>query len=103
MATTISQELEEEFPSTTRKGQETALDALGPLVETVHYVIAAMPVVRKPLLGLLLTAHEAVARGYGFTEHLLANQRQFTDELITATSPLPPGRTGLGRVTAKAV
>ena len=53
MATTISQELEEEFLSTIRKG--------------------------------LPTAHEAAA-----------------DEVITATSPLLPGRTGLRRVTAKA-
>jgi hypothetical protein len=97
MATTISRELEEEFLSTIRKGQEIALDALRPLVETVHHVIPAMPVVRVPFADLLLAAHEAAAGGYGFAEHLRANQRQFADELITATSPLLPGRTGPGR------
>jgi hypothetical protein len=54
MATAISQELEEEFLSTIRKGQEIALEALRPLVETVHYVIPAMPVVpcaRQPADG----------------------------------------------------
>ena len=102
MATTIRQELEEEFLSTIRKGQEIALDALKPLVEAVHYVIPTMPVVRVPLAGLLPTAHEAVAGRYEFAEHLLANQRQFADEVITATSPLRPGREGPRAVAAKA-
>jgi hypothetical protein len=62
MAATIRQELEEEFLSTIRKGQETA--------------------------------REAVAGGYEFAEHLLANQRQFAGKVITATSPLRPGRAG---------
>ncbi len=102
MATTIRQELDEEFLSTIRKGQEIALDTLKTLVEAVHYVIPTMPVVRVPLAGLLPTAHEAVTGRYEFAEHLLANQRQFADEVITATSPLRPGREGPRAVTAKA-
>jgi hypothetical protein len=102
MATTIRQGLEEEFLSTIRKGQETALDALKPLVETLHYVIPTMPVVRVPLAGLLPTAHDAVAGGYEFAGHLLANQREFADKVITATSPVRPGRAGPRAVAAKA-
>src|SRR5271169_4013022 len=102
MATTIRQELEEEFLSTIRKGQEIALDALKPLVEAVYYVIPAMPVVRVPLADRLPTAHAVVAGGYEFAEHLLANQRQFADEVITATSPMLPGRTGPRRVAKAA-
>jgi hypothetical protein len=102
MATTIRKELEEEFLSTIRRGQETALEALKPLVEAVHYVIPTMPAFRVPPAGLLPTAHEAVADGYEFAEHLIANQRQFADELITATSPLRPGRAGPRAVAAKA-
>ncbi len=102
MATTIRQELEEEFLSTIRKGEEFALDALKPLVEAVHYVIPTMPVIRVPLAGLLPTAHDAVADVYGFTEHLLADQRRFADEVITAASPLLPGRAGPKGVGAKA-
>ena len=102
MATTIRQELEEEFLSTIRKGQETALEALKPLVEAVHYVIPTMPAVRVPLVGLLPTAHEAVANGHEFAEHLLADQRQFADQVITATSPLRLGRAGPRPVAAKA-
>jgi len=76
MATTIRQELDEEFLSTISKGQEIALDALKPQVEAVHYVIPTMPAVRVPLTGLLPTAHEDAARRDDFAEHLLASQRQ---------------------------
>jgi 2-keto-4-pentenoate hydratase len=102
MATTIRQELDEEFLSTIRKGQELTLEALKHLVEAVHYVIPTMPVVRVPLASRLPTAHEVVADRYEFAKHLLANQRKFADEVITATSPMLPGRAGPKRVTAKA-
>jgi hypothetical protein len=102
MATTIRQELDEEFLSTIRKGQEMTLEALKHLAEAVHYVIPTMPVVRVPLASRLPTAHEVVAGGYEFAEQLLANQRKFADEVITATSPMLPGRAGPKRVTAKA-
>src|ERR1039457_5711053 len=69
MAATIRQELEEEFLSTIRKGQETALEAARPLAEAVHYVIPAMPAVRVPLAGLLPTAREAVADGVVIAEN----------------------------------
>jgi len=102
MATTIRQELEEEFLSTIRKGEDIALDALKPLVEAVQYVIPTMPTVQVPFVGLLLTAHEVVADGYEFAEHLLANQRQYADEVIAATSPLRPGIARPKPVAAKA-
>ncbi len=102
MAITITRELEDELLSTIRKGQAIALDALKPLVEAVHYVIPTMPTVRVPLVGWMPTAHEVVAEGYDFAEHLLTNQRQFADEMITATSPMLPSRVGPKRVAAKA-
>ena len=77
VVTAIGRELEEELLSAVRTGQGIALDALRPLVQTVHCVIPAVPVVRAPVAGLLPTAHEAVAGGNGLAEHLLANQRQF--------------------------
>jgi hypothetical protein len=94
MATTVREELQEEFLSTLRKGQEIALDALKTLVETVQFVTPKMPIVRVPLADRLPTPHEVVADGYDFGEHLLANQRQFADEVIAVTSPLLPGRAG---------
>jgi len=57
MATTIRQEMEDEFLSTIRKGEDIALDVLKPLVEVVHYVVPTMPTVRVPLAGWVPTAH----------------------------------------------
>jgi len=102
MATTITKQMEDEFLSTIRKGEEIALDALKPLVEVVHYVIPTMPTVRVPFTGWMPTAHEVVADGYAFAEHLLANQRQFADKMITTMAPALPNRVGPKPVAAKA-
>ncbi len=101
MATTIRQELEEELLATIRKGEDITLEALKPLVEAVQFVIPTMPTVHVPFADRLPTAHDFVASGYGFAEHLLANQRQFADEMIKATSPLLPGRAGPKAIAAK--
>lgn len=92
MATTTREELQGEFLSTLRKSQDIALDALKVLVETIQFVVPAMPAVHVPLTDRMPTAHQVVADGYEFAERLLANQRQFADEVITATSPLLPRR-----------
>jgi hypothetical protein len=88
MGTTVREELQEEFFSTLRKGQEVALEALTTWVKTVRLVTPAMPAYRVPLADRLPRAHEIVGGSYDFAEHLLANQRQFADEVITAVSPL---------------
>jgi len=90
MGTTTREELQDEFLSTLRKGQDIALDAMKTLVETIQFITPAMPAVRVPLADRLPTAHRVVAGGYDFAERLLANQRQFADEVITAASPLLP-------------
>jgi len=90
MGASVREEMQGEFLSTLRKSQEIALDALKTLVETVQFVTPAMPAVRMPLAGRLPDAHEVVAGANDFAEHLLANQRQFADEVITAVSPLVP-------------
>jgi hypothetical protein len=93
MGTTAREELQDEFLSTLRKGQDIALDALKTLVETVRFVTPVVPVVHMPLADRLPTAHQVVADGYEFAERLLANQRQFADEVITTAAPLLPVRT----------
>lgn len=92
MGTTVYEEFEGEFLSSLRKGQDIALDALKTLVEAIQFVTPAMPAVRVSLADRLPSAHQVVAGGYDFAERLLANQRQFADEVITAASPLLPGR-----------
>jgi hypothetical protein len=94
MTATVREELQDEFLSTLRKGQGIALDAVKTLVEAIEFVTPAMPEVRVPLAHRLPTPHEVVAHGNEFAEKLLANQRQFADDVIDATSPLLPGRFG---------
>jgi len=101
MATTIRQELEEEFLSTIRKGEDITIEALKPLVEAVQFVIPAMPTVHVPFADRLPTVHAVMTDGYRFAEHLLANQRQFTDEVIKTATPLVPGRAGSKAIAAK--
>ena len=101
MVTTIRRELEEEFLTTIRKGEEIALDALKPLVEAVQFVIPTMPTIHVPFAGRLPTMHEIVADGYGFAEHMLANQRKFADEVIKVASPLLPDRASPRALTTK--
>jgi hypothetical protein len=88
MVTTVREELRGEFLSTLRKGQDIALDALKTLVETIEFITPAI----KP--------HEVVAGANDFAEQLLANQRQFADEVITVMSPLLPGKAGKPVVTS---
>ena len=92
--TTVREELQEEFLSTLRKGQVIALDALKTLVETVQFVTPGGPAIHVPLADRLPTPHEVVAGTNDFAEHLLANQRQFADEVIDTASPLLPGKAG---------
>ena len=94
MATAVREGLQDEFLSTLRKGQEIALDALKTLVETIQSFTPPMPAVRVPLADRLPGPHEVVARASDFAEHLIANQRQFADEVIEAASPLLPGMEG---------
>jgi len=95
MATAVREGLQDEVLSTLRKGQEIALDALKTLVETIQSVRVPMADRLVPLADRLPGPHEVVARASDFAEQLLANQRQFADEVITAASPLLPGMDGV--------
>ena len=94
MSASTREELQDEFLSTLRKGQDIALDAMKTLVEAIDFVIPAMPEYRVRVARRLPTPHEMVAYGNEFAEKLLANQRQFADEMIDAAAPILPGRSG---------
>ena len=94
MASNITQDVQEQFLSTIRKGQEMTIDALKTWVETVQSVtqsLPSIPSVSLPLADRLPNPHEFVARGYDFAEQVLTNQRKFADEVLEVTSPLLPG------------
>jgi hypothetical protein len=94
MASITTQDMQEQFLSTIRKGQEMTIDALKTWVETVQSLtqsLPSIPSVSLPLADRLPNPHEVVASGYDFAEQILTNQRNFTDEVLEVAGPLLPG------------
>ena len=91
MASYPTHELQEEFFSMVRKGQETVIEAVRTWVETVQAITPKVPSMQLPLSDKLPGPGEAVDNAYDFAEKLLANQRHFTEELLKTAAPLLPG------------
>ncbi len=91
MASTVTQELQDQFLSTVRKGQEIALEAIKTMVDTIQNVTPKVPSVDLPFADKLPKPQEVVASSYDFAEQLLASQRKFADEVVKATAALLPG------------
>jgi hypothetical protein len=91
MASTPTQQLQDEFLSTIRKSQETVIDAIRSWVESVQSITPKMPAVQVPGADKLPKPEEVVASAYDFAEQLLASQRKFAEEVLKATTSLLPG------------
>jgi len=91
MASTPTQDLQNEVLITVRKGQESVIDALKTWVETVQSITPKIPAVDMPFADKLPKPEEVVASAYDFAEQLLASQRKFAEEVLKATSSLTPG------------
>jgi len=91
MASTPTQDLQNEVLITVRKSQESVIDALKTWVETVQSITPKIPAVDMPFADKLPKPEEVVASAYDFAEQLLASQRKFAEEVLKATSALTPG------------
>jgi hypothetical protein len=91
MASSPTQDIQEEFLSTIRKSQETVIDALKSWVESVQSITPKIPSVPMPGADQLPKPEEVVASAYDFAEQLLASQRKFAEEVLKATTSLLPG------------
>ena len=91
MASSPTQDLQEEFLSTVRKSQETVIDAIKTWVETVQSITPKVPAVQVPGADKLPKPEELVASAYDFAEQLLIGQRNFAEEVLKATTSLMPG------------
>ena len=91
MASTPTQDLQNEVLITVRKSQESVIDALKTWVETVQSITPKVPAVDMPFADKLPKPEEVVASAYDFAEQLLASQRKFAEEVLKATSSLTPG------------
>ena len=90
-STNTQQELQDQFLSIVRKGQEIALDAIKSMVDTVQTITPKIPTVDVPFADRLPKPQDVVASGYDFAAQLLTSQRKFADEVLKATAPLLPG------------
>ena len=91
MASTPTQDLQNEVLNTVRKSQEGVIDAIKTWVETVQSITPKVPAVDMPFADKLPNPAEVVASAYDFAEQLLASQRKFAEEVLKATSALTPG------------
>src|ERR1022692_116851 len=105
MTRTSTQDLQEEFLTALRKGQQTMIGALRIWVETVQAVtpklsgvyapltgkLPKLPNVSVPFAGKLPSPKEAVDSTYGLGEELLANQRKFAEAVLDTVAPRRPG------------
>ena len=91
MASTATQDVQNEILTTVRKSQESVIDALKTWVETVQSITPKIPAVDLPFADKLPKPEEVVASAYDFAEQLLASQRKFAEEVLKATSSLTPG------------
>ena len=91
MASTPTQDLQDEFLNTVRKSQETVIDAAKTWVETVQSITPKIPSVQVPGADKLPKPEDVVASAYDFAEQLLAGQRKFAEEVLKATTSLMPG------------
>ena len=91
MASTPTQDLQNEVLITVRKSQESVIDAIKTWVETVQSITPKVPAVDLPFADKLPRPEDVVASAYDFAEQLLASQRRFAEEVLKATSALIPG------------
>ena len=97
---------QEEFLAATRKSQEAVIAAIKTWFETVRTAtpkltsvyaplterLPKLPPVSLPFADKLPTPEQAVGDAYRMAEQLLANQRQFAEDVLKAMAPLMPGR-----------
>src|SRR5947207_115184 len=86
MASTPTQDLQNEVLITVRKSQESVIDALKTWVETVQSITPKVPAVDMPFADKLPKPEEVVASAYDFAEQPLASQRTFAEEVLKAIS-----------------
>ena len=91
MASTTTQDLQDQFLAVVRRSQEIALDAIKTTVETIQSITPKIPSVNVPLADKMPKPEEVVASAYDFAEQLLASQRKFAEEVLKATTSLMPG------------
>jgi hypothetical protein len=84
----VAQELTNEVLTTIAKSQAAVVDAIETWASALQSIKPDLPAVSLPFADKLPTPQDVVASAYNFAEQLLASQRKFAEDLLTATAPL---------------
>jgi hypothetical protein len=84
----VAQELTNEVLTTITKSQAAVVDAIETWASAVQSIKPDLPAMSLPFADKLPTPQDVVASAYNFAEQLLASQRKFAEDLLTATAPL---------------
>jgi len=84
----VAQELTSEVLNTISKSQAAVVEAIETWASVLQSIKPDLPAVNVPFADKLPTPHDLVAGAYDFAEQLLASQRKFAEDLLTATAPL---------------
>jgi hypothetical protein len=91
-------QVQEEILSTVRKSQAAVVEAIQTWASAVQSITPTLPDVNVPFAEKLPKPQDLVANAYDFAEQLLASQRKFAEDVLSATAPLT---TGKGETPAK--
>ena len=83
-------QVQEEILSTVRKSQAAVVDAIQTWAVAVQAITPSLPELNVPFADKLPRPQDLVAGAYDFAEQLLASQRKFTEDVLSATAPLLP-------------
>jgi len=84
----VAQALTAEVLSAISKSQAAVVDVVETLAAAVQSVKPDLPQVNVPFADKLPAPQDVVASAYDFAEQLLASQRKFAEDLLTATALL---------------
>jgi len=90
MASNPAEQMQDEFLSAIRKSQDIVLQAIKTWVDSAQAVTSKVPSVQLPFADQLPKPEDVVSSTYDFAEQVLANQRNFAEEILKATAPLLP-------------
>ena len=85
-------QVQEEILSTVRKSQAAVVEAIQTWASAVQSITPTLPDVNVPFAEKLPKPQDLVANAYDFAEQLLASQRKFAEDVISATAPLTAGK-----------
>jgi len=88
----MGRDLQEEILSTVRKSQSAVVEALQTWAAAVQSITPDMPELNMPFADKLPRPQDLVAGAYDFAEQLLASQRKFAEDVLSATAPLTSGK-----------